>query len=120
MNSQKEVPPRFQAALARLEGHVELLRSLAVITIEDLPEVIKQVDAAVDRGECQQAANDLHKLKGMLSTFESDGVAIEIGDMMELARQQQSAALTAAWESQRAAIAELTAQITGLAESLES
>lgn len=89
MNSVHTVPDRFAEALRRLNGDVELLRDMAEIISADLPTVKSQTDDVVAKGDCRASEANLHKLKGMLSTFESDGVVLDIQDTLALARQSQ-------------------------------
>ncbi len=109
--TQKQVPARFTAALERLDGDVGLLREMAIITSEDLPDVRDSVDIAIGEGDDEKAASSLHKLKGMLSTFESDGVTLEIQGMLDLARQGKMGELRQAYVHQKPAIEELADQI---------
>ncbi len=113
-DSLEKIPPRFSPALERLDGNVELLREMAEITSEDLPGVRAEVASAVAAGDCDSARQGIHKLKGMLSTFESDGVTVEIQELLDLSRKRRAAELKTQYESQKAAIAELCDQIAAL------
>jgi hypothetical protein len=64
---------------------------MAAITSADLPDVIKETQAALQVADEAAAASGLHKLKGMLSTFDTRGVTIEIHEMLDLARSQELA-----------------------------
>ena len=107
MNSDQHVSSRFSAALARLDGDVDLLRKMASITSEDLPEVVRHTEAAIEDGNCEQAASGLHRLKGMLSTFESDSVALDIQDILDLARQGKGDQVQAAYQQHKSSMTEL-------------
>jgi hypothetical protein len=88
---------------------------MALITSEDLPDVIRETETAIEEGNGKQAASGLHRLKGMLSTFESDGVALDIQDMLDAARQRRMAEVQRAYRQHRPDIAELVQQVVKLA-----
>jgi HPt (histidine-containing phosphotransfer) domain-containing protein len=110
-DSLERIPQRFSSALDRLDGNVELLREMAQITAEDLPEVCAEVESAISQGDCDSATQGIHKLKGMLSTFESDGVTLEIQELLDLSRKRRAGELESQFDSKRDAIAELCDQI---------
>jgi len=85
VNNAQNIPPRFRPALERLDGEVSLLCEMAAITAEDLPEVKEATETALEEGDCEQAASGLHKLKGMLSTFDADGVVLDIQEVLDAA-----------------------------------
>ncbi|NND96135.1 MAG: Hpt domain-containing protein [Pirellulaceae bacterium] len=118
--TRNEVPARFGSALDRLDGDVGLLREMASITSEDLPEVRAATQRAIDDGDCEQAAAGLHKLKGMLSTFESDGVTLEIQEILDLARRGKIDEVQENYQQQKAAIDELSDQVSELASAANS
>ena len=86
MSNHHDLQERFAGALSRLDGDIRLLREMAAITSEDLPEVTSAVDQAMAQGDNDQAARSLHRLKGMLSTFDSEGVTLHIQETLQLAR----------------------------------
>ena len=112
--SSQQVPTRFSEALDRLGGDVSLLREMALITSEDLPEVIANAQSAIESEDCERAASSLHKLKGMLSTFECDGVVLEIQEMLDAARKQESAEMRRTFQTHRDSVEELVAEIKKL------
>ena len=90
MSKNQKLPNRFAEAIERLDGDERLLREMAAITSADLPDVIRETEMALAEGDCEHAASGLHKLKGMLSTFESNGVTLEIQEMLDLARKEKA------------------------------
>lgn len=116
-NAEKRIPPRFLPALERLDGEVSLLCEMAAITAEDLPEVKSATEAALESGDCEQSASGLHKLKGMLSTFESDGVVLDIQEALDAARRKQIDEARRCYRDHRQEVEELTQQIKQLAAS---
>lgn len=115
MNNADHVPARFQAAVDRLDGSTELLREMAAITTEDIPHVLAACRSAIDAGQCTLAASHLHKLKGMLSTFESGAVTLEIQELVDLARTGQVAELRVRFTQYRGEINQLIQEIAQLA-----
>lgn len=116
MNDPDNLPDRFAEAINRLDGDFGLLCEMAAITCEDLPEVRGKAEAAIAEGDVAETASGLHKLKGMLSTFESEGVTLEIQEMLDSARKGDIGEVRRAYEQHRGELDELICQINGLAE----
>ncbi|MBL8850138.1 MAG: Hpt domain-containing protein [Planctomycetaceae bacterium] len=57
------------AALSRLGGDAELLRELALIVVQDLPEVLRGVHAGLKARDHESAARAAHSLKGLAANF---------------------------------------------------
>ncbi|TWU44299.1 hypothetical protein Q31b_18350 [Novipirellula aureliae] len=115
MIKSKQLIPRFAEAISRLGGDEGLLREMAAITSADLPEVINETDQALCAGKSDQAASGLHKLKGMLSTFETGGATIEIEEMLSFARHREVAKAKTKFDHHRSEIDELVAEIALIA-----
>ena len=90
---------------------------MAAITLEDLPDIRGKIDQQISEGDCQQAARTLHKLKGMLCTFEADGVALDLQDMIQVARKENATELCRMYESNSDRIDDLVAKITEFANN---
>ena len=116
MSESNSVPPRFQAALDRLDGDLALLRQMASITTEDLPSTVQQIEQAIETQNAEQAAKSLHRLKGMLSTFETDGVMLGVQDLLDTARDGTAETLTTGFAKLRAEIDSLIQAIADLSE----
>ena len=116
MSDLKNVPPRFEAALERLDGDRLLLQQMALVTSEDLPVVMERVEAAIENGNLEQAAKCLHQLKGMLSTFDADGVTLDLQDMLDAARKDDSDLLVRSYQQNRGEILELVEAIANLSQ----
>ena len=106
------MPDRFRDAVARLDGDAGLLREMAEMTSPDFPALLNDSAIAVEGGNCEDAVRTLHKLKGMLSTFESDGVVLDIQDMISAARNQNEKLLKQHFERCRPQIEELVGVIS--------
>ena len=115
MTDEQSILPGFAPALARLDGDLTLLRAMAAIASEDLPSVQSEIEEAVDNADCSEAELLLHRIKGMLSTFQSDGVTLEIQDLLDLARRKQADELRALYRRRKPDIDELIARIAGIA-----
>lgn len=85
-DASNRAPARFKDAVARLDGDVSLLQEMAAMTAPEFDGLIEQAKTAVEEGQCDDAVRILHKLKGMLSTFESDGIVMEIQEVIHAAR----------------------------------
>lgn len=116
MAEAQGIPAKFGDAVLRLDGDVDLLRDMAMITSEDLPEVKQKTEASIEAGDAKEAASGLHKLKGMLSTFEADGVVLEIQDLLDAARKGAMEEVQEGYRNNREAISELIAEIRALAD----
>ncbi|MCO8120119.1 Hpt domain-containing protein [Stieleria sp. TO1_6] len=115
MNRTSNIKQRFAAAIERLDGDVDLLCEMAAITAPDCPAVLEQIESSLGQGECESAAAPLHKLKGMLSTFDADGVALEIQEMLEHARRGHLQELRQSFDQHQHEIVQLIDEIRGLA-----
>ncbi|MEL6108451.1 MAG: hypothetical protein AAFU85_20685 [Planctomycetota bacterium] len=115
MNDQ-EIREHFAPALERLEGDIDLLREMAAMTAPDCTTVVKQIRKSVSDGHADNAAKALHKLKGMLSTFDSDGVVLEIQKMLDKTRLGKLAEVGSAFYQQEREINAAIARVRGLSE----
>ena len=114
MNETSNLRERFAHAIERLDGDFELLCDMAALTIPDCPDVMAQIEASFQAENSEAAASALHKLKGMLSTYDSDGVVLEIGEMLALARRNQLKEAAAMYHQELPKIRSLIKEIQGL------
>jgi two-component system sensor histidine kinase/response regulator len=70
------------AALARIDGDIDLLRDLAFMLVEDAPKLLAQIGDAVAAEDPVRVENTAHKLKGSLIPFCSAD-AFEVAGMLE-------------------------------------
>lgn len=101
------MPPRFTEAVKRLDGDASLLREMALMTMPEFKTLTNHAHESALDGRCDQAVRDLHKLKGMLSTFESDGVVLEIQEVIQAGRNQNAKNMVTLLEQTMPAIEEL-------------
>ena len=83
-NEQKQ---RFADALKRVADDTELLIAIASLVSEDAPQVFENLKTQLAAGELEDVATIGHQLKGMLSTFETDGPVLYLQDMIHAARR---------------------------------
>ena len=106
---------RFDQAIARMDGDVGLLRKMAAMTSPDFPDVIDETVHALRAGDAEQAETGLHKLKGMLSIFDADGVTVEVHEMLRLVRQDEFVEAKEHFDLHRPSLDKLVAEITSIA-----
>jgi two-component system sensor histidine kinase/response regulator len=77
--------PSFDRAdlMERLDGDIELISELVQIFLEDAPQLVEELGAAVSRGDAAQVHRSAHSLKGSASNF-SAGPVVESALRLEL------------------------------------
>lgn len=63
------------AALSRLGGDEGLLRSMAVIFIEDVPSLLQRISSGCAAGNVEQVTLAAHSLRGLAANFNADATA---------------------------------------------
>ncbi len=58
-----------KAALSALNGDRQLLSELAVMFVEDVPNILQELQSAADREDVATACRTIHSLRGLSSTF---------------------------------------------------
>ena len=91
---------------------------MAAISSEDLPDVISSIEAAIAEDNCEVAALSLHKLKGMLSTFDAGSVALEIQIAVDAARKGNAEEVRIGYQRHKSDIEQLVTEIADLASML--
>lgn len=90
MNTQQKA--RFAEALARLCDDADLLCSMASLVSADADGVLDELREHLRRGDVAESARSAHKLKGMLSTFETGSPITELQELIDTARRGDGAA----------------------------
>jgi HPt (histidine-containing phosphotransfer) domain-containing protein len=85
MNDQQK--QRFAPALQRLAEDEEMLATMARMAVEDGPVILGDLETQVQQGSLTEAAKTAHKLKGVLSTFETDEPVCALQTLIESARR---------------------------------
>lgn len=112
-DNEQEVPIDagidLQAALRRLGGDAELLREMAQIVVQDMPDFVRQAGRGLEDPET--AARAAHSLKGLAANF-SDAAA-------RAAQEAESAVRARDGDRASAALAVLKAYIERLIVELQ-
>jgi signal transduction histidine kinase/CheY-like chemotaxis protein len=80
----------WQAALANLEGDNNLLRELALLFLDDLPQQMEALHHAVDNGRSHDLERLAHRLKGSVGNFAAKPAFDTASRLEEFARQEDS------------------------------
>ncbi len=83
----EEQKRRFSEALSRVAGDCDLLSAMAAMVSEDAPDVLESLRAQVAADQLPLVASTAHKLKGMLSTFDTAGPVLELEELIASARE---------------------------------
>jgi CheY-like chemotaxis protein len=114
-------PFDFRAALARLEGDVEIFKEQVVFFLRDAPALLVEIQdalAASDSGKLRTAA---HRLKGLAASFDAQIVIERAFDLEQ--RGQRGGdwpGADAVRQSLEEALGQLTVALTGYLELLPS
>lgn len=76
----------FDAALARLDGNRKLLRDMIGFFQEDVPKLVDEMEAALERNDFPLAKRSAHSIKGLAASFEAQrivGFALMIETLAE-------------------------------------
>jgi hypothetical protein len=105
---------RFAGALARLSNDGEMLGSLAAITSEDAPGLLRQLENDLNADQWEAYAKTAHAVKGLLSTFETGEPVSELQLVIDAARQSDGKTVKTLHASIRPKLDELLLEIEGL------
>lgn len=111
---------RFAGALKRLAGDCELLIAMAAMVNDDAPQVWKLFRQELEAGALSKAADAGHKLKGMLSTFETESPVLELQECILAARAGNLDDAKSTLRACESAIDQLLAEIDQLSDSVEA
>ncbi len=111
-----EMAKRFSTALMRLAGDEELLVAMASMVTDDAPKIVEQLLEHLQRAEMKEVAASAHKLKGMLSTFETESPVTDLEEVVLAARAGDARAATEEFQGCRPGIDELLREIAALTE----
>jgi Hpt domain len=108
---------RFADALARVAGDCELLVAMAAMVAEDAPAVLQELRDSVATKDMENTAVTAHKLKGMLSTFETAGPVLELEELISSARAGKEADVKLQLKVYEPRLTKLLDEISSLATS---
>lgn len=112
MNEEQKI--RFAEALHRLSGDCDLLVAMASMVKADAPVIWREVQDHMESEQWQDMAASGHKLKGMLSTFDTGSPIPELQEMIVAARKERISEAKACFGTCRPAVEQLMREITDL------
>lgn len=107
----------FPEALRRCGGDPTILKAAAAMVLDDAPEQMKQISAAIKAGDSSQLAGSAHTLKGMLGTFHEAAALAGLQAVETLAKAGNLDAASDAWRECEARVQELVTEIRVVADS---
>jgi len=112
-NSNGNAAVDLPELLSRVENDWDLLRELAEIFREEFPRYTEALRLAIHDGNLEQAREAAHALKGMLANLAAVRPAAAAGELEQLAKSEQQAALAASFEKFEADTQGLLAELEG-------
>jgi len=110
----------FRAALARLEGDVEIFQEQVAFFLRDAPALLAAVQEALAAGEADKLRTAAHRLKGLAASFDAQAVMEPAFDLEQRGLQADWQGADAVCRTLEAALADLTAALAGYLELLPS
>ncbi len=102
---------RFAAALNRMAGDEDLMEAMAELVVADAPEILAELKEQFEQNESQEAASTAHKLKGMLSSFETGSPIPELQSVIDELRAGRLTEAYLIYQSCSGAIEDLVGEI---------
>lgn len=103
-----------EAALNRMEGDEELLAEMISIFLEDYPNQLEAVQAAINVGNAEDLANAAHAFKGSVGNFGAERTFEAARQLEMLAKENRSDQWTDAWSLLRDEMAQLEPELGAL------
>lgn len=113
--NEAEIKQEFSVALERLDNDVDLLREMAAVTAADCPEHLQSAERAIDSGNCEVAEKHIHRLKGILSTFDDGSLTRRIQELLEHAQRGKATDVQKGFQTIRNDLNGLIEKVTCLA-----
>ena len=88
---------RFSEALKRLADDDELLIAMGAIVLDDAPAVMDNLRKQVAENQLSEAASTAHKLKGLLSTFDTGDAVASAQQVIAAAKAGNQSECQASW-----------------------
>ena len=101
-------------ALERVGGDLELLREVARIFLDDYPNTVSSIRAAVSSGDAKTLEHQAHNLKGAVSNFGADAAVRAALLLEQFGRAGETNGAEAAVEVLEAALARLKPEMDAL------
>lgn len=114
--------PRFEraAALVRTNGDVALLAELATLFLEETPQSLAAIDAALAASDAVAVERFAHRLQGSLLTLSAERAAKFALTLETMARTGSPAECEAVLGQLATELARLTPELEALAASVKS
>lgn len=90
LSNSSPTPEPFSDALERLGGDRELLQTMAVIFVDDAPELLERLQHEVAQPDFPAAARTAHSLKGLIVTYDTDYAGVILQELVEALRDQDA------------------------------
>ncbi len=103
----------LQLALSRVGGHMELLKEVAVLFLEDYPRLLAVIDEAMEKRDAERVGYSAHNLKGSVCNFGAPGIVLQAS---QLERQVRAGD----WPGAEALVPALSAGLEELRQQLEA
>ena len=101
-------PPFDADAFRESCGSDDLIRELLVIFREDVPPLMKSLEAALDSGDTDQAHQAAHALKGLVGNYAAAPTHAHVTTLDQSARTGDLAGARSAWPAVLESIRDLT------------
>ena len=105
---------RFSEAIDRLAGDEQTFLRVAGIVSEDAPILIQTAGSAIEGHDFENAATNLHKLKGMLATFIGSNEQLNFAPVVAAIRARNDLEVTEKWRKVEPQIETLMSEINDL------
>ena len=102
------------AALHQIGGEMDFLVQLLGLFFDEYPAQLKEIQQAVDRGDCETVANVTHKIAGSVGNFGAPMVLAAAQNLEQLARGNRPSALAQACAELSAALEQLSTAVSPL------
>ena len=85
-----EQPPHFDlnAAIARVEGDMDLLKEIALLFLEDAPAMLSDLRLAVENSDALAVEKTAHRLKGSVANFGAQAALEAVRKLEQLGRDK--------------------------------
>lgn len=103
-------------ALERMGGDEQLLREIARLFLDDYPNLLREIRAAVEAGDAVGLERSAHSLKGSVANFAASSACDAAWTLEQIAHAGNLQDSAAALRDLEAAFAELTPELEDLAK----
>lgn len=116
LSNSSPTPEPFSDALERLGGDRELLQTMAVIFVDDAPELLERLQREVAEPDFPAAARTAHSLKGLVVTYDTDYAGVILQELVEALREEDGLRIKQLMPKAQGVTEELIGQCRALTE----